>query len=354
MTRIAEDDEHTVAAYLDHYFVQQIERAASYGAHYRRLWESARDTGAGGKRLRPRLLLLAHGHLAPGARSLQRADAVEMAAAFELLHTAFLIHDDVIDHDLVRRGRPNVQSRAVIAAIDQGAGPDRAADYGQAAAILAGDLLISGAHLIVAGLAARAGIRRRLLDLIDGCVFRTVAGEHADVWAAMSGRTGETDALAVIETKTVSYSFGAPLQAGALLAGAATAVLDGLGRVGGHLGVAFQLRDDVLGVFGSEEATGKSAIGDLREGKATTLIAYARRDPDWAAAAEAFGRRDLDEAQAERIREAIRGCGALDAVEQLIAKEVATAQSLLAALDVPDGLRQALATTARTVGRRTR
>jgi geranylgeranyl pyrophosphate synthase len=351
---IAEDDETSVSSYLEHYFARQIARAAGYGEHYRELWESARDASSGGKRLRPALLLLVHGHLARDPRVNQRADAVELAAAFELLHTAFVIHDDVIDHDLVRRGRPNVQGRAVVAAIDRGASRDRAADYGEAAAILAGDLLISAAHVLIAGLAAPADRRRALLDLLEGCVFRTAAGEHADVWASVSGSPTEAEVLAVMENKTAAYSFRAPLQAGALLAGAPTTVLAGLGRVGRHLGIAFQLRDDVLGVFGREEATGKSALGDLREGKETMLVSYARRDPSWAAVASAFGRRDLNEAQVQQLREVLRRSGALAYVEQRIADEIAAVQDLLQQLDVPEGLRKAIATTALSVAGRNR
>ncbi|WP_420113115.1 polyprenyl synthetase family protein [Pseudactinotalea sp.] len=334
---LTEADTRAVAATLDRYFERQIARADHYGQTYRRLWEATRDAARGGKRLRPALLLLAYRHLA-GETGPLPADVLELAAALELLHTAFVIHDDVIDHDLVRRGRPNVAGRAVVEAIDAGARSESASGYGQASAILAGDLLISSAHTMVAGLRAPASRRRALLELLDDCVLRTAAGEHADVWLAVAAAPSEETVISVVENKTAGYSFATPLQAGAILAGAHGDTLAGLGEVGHHLGIAFQLRDDVLGVFGDEHITGKSAISDLREGKETLLVAYARRHPRWPRVQHHFGRRDLDERSADQLRRAIRDSGALARVEQRIDAELDRARSTMRALDAPHQL----------------
>lgn len=349
---LVDADLGAVARVLDDYFARQIDRAARYGEPYLRLWEVIRDTAAGGKRFRPALLLLTYRHLAEHHGPLPR-EVTELAAALELLHASFVIHDDVIDHDLVRRGRPNVAGHAVVDAIDAGARTDAAASYGQASAILAGDLLLSAAHTLVAGLPAAPEHRHALLALLEECVIRTAAGEHADVWAAVASSPDEAGVITVVENKTAVYSFSVPLRAGGILAGADARTLAGLDRAGAHLGVAFQLRDDVLGVFGDEPTTGKSATGDLREGKETLLVAYARADHRWRQVADRFGRPDLDEESAERIRRVIRDSGALAKVETRIVLELGLARATLRELGAPPALQEVLvAVTEQPGGRR--
>jgi geranylgeranyl pyrophosphate synthase len=334
LDRPVEHDGSTVAGFLDTFFAKRIEQASMHGDDYGRLWSAARDAASGGKRIRPALVLAAHRAFA-GA---QTESAVRLAAAFELLHTAFVIHDDVIDHDLVRRGAPNVAGRFALEGIARGFAAGRANDYGEASAILAGDLLISGAHRLVAELDTPPAVRGALLELVDECVFLAAAGEHADVRHAAGAIPCEADILAMIEHKTASYSFSAPLQAGALLGGATGDTVHRLGEIGRHLGVAFQLRDDVLGVYGRPELTGKSVLGDLREGKETLLIAYARGHVAWSEAAAEFGRGDLDAAGAARLRAAIEASGARSRVERLIAERCDAAMAAVAASLLPGAL----------------
>ena len=342
LDRPVEHDTAAVAEVLDTFFGERLVRAADHGGDYEQLWMAARDAASGGKRIRPALVLAAHRAFA-GADS---PSAVRLAAAFELLHTAFLIHDDVIDHDLVRRGAPNVAGRFALDAVARGVPAARANDYGEASAILAGDLLISGAHRLVAELDAPGDVRAALLELLDECVFLAAAGEHADVRFAAGATPGERDILSMIENKTASYSFSAPLRAGALLGGATPDAVDLLGEIGRHLGVAFQLRDDVLGVYGSTAITGKSALGDLREGKETLLIAYARGHSRWSAVAVEFGRPDLDDAAAARLRAAIDASGARSRVEDLIAERCGAAIAAVATTALPAELRDGLTATA--------
>ena len=342
LDRPVEHDTAAVAGVLDAFFAERLERAAGHGGDYEQLWVAARDAASGGKRIRPALVLAAHRAFA-GAES---QSAIRLAAAFELLHTAFLIHDDVIDHDLVRRGAPNVAGRFALDAVARGVPAARANDYGEASAILAGDLLISGAHRLVAELDAPGDVRAALLELLDEGVFLAAAGEHADVRFAAGATPGERDILSMIENKTASYSFSAPLRAGALLGGATPDAVELLGEIGRHLGVAFQLRDDVLGVYGSTAVTGKSVLGDLREGKETLLIAYARGHARWSAVAVEFGRPDLDDDAAARLRAAIEASGARSRVEDLIAERCGAAIAAVATTALPAELRDGLTATA--------
>lgn len=335
---------------LDAFFDDAAHRADAHGPAYRRLWEAARDAAAGGKRVRPRLVLAVH--RAYGGADLDAA--VATAAAFELLHTAFLMHDDVIDHDDVRRGLPNVTGRFAAEARAQGAETGRAQEYGEASAILAGDLLISAAHRMIAALDLPPDRREALLDLVDECVFLAAAGEHADVRFALGAAPAATEILAMIENKTACYSFSAPLRAGAILAGADKSEVGHLGEIGRDLGVAFQLRDDVLGVYGERARTGKSTLGDLREGKETLLIAYARADASWPAVADRFGAADLDEAGADVLRATIAASGARARVEALVEERCGSAVEQIERAALPVDLGHELTTIARECAERDR
>ncbi|OZB80746.1 MAG: hypothetical protein B7X41_17525, partial [Microbacterium sp. 14-71-5] len=271
------------------------------------VWDHVHRGAEGGKLLRPRLLLTAHRAFADEVSG----TVVQAAAALELLHLAFLLHDDVIDRDLVRRGGPNLVALRRDAARAAGADEATALRYGESCAILAGDLLLSAAHRLIADLdepAAHRGVIRRILgDAIDAAVV----GEHADVLLGVRGEADEEAILRTMEFKTARYSFSAPLRIGALLGGAAPSAVEALGFIGTTIGIAFQARDDVLGVFGDPQQTGKSVLSDLREGKVTLLIANARTHPEWEAVADLFGDAALDEDGAAVLRAAIERAGGL-------------------------------------------
>ncbi|MEO7148156.1 MAG: polyprenyl synthetase family protein, partial [Terrimesophilobacter sp.] len=263
-----------VSERLESFFSEKEWLAKPYGRHYAALWASARDSASGGKKFRPALVGNAYRHL--GGRDDELAVAV--ATAFELLHTAFLMHDDVIDDDLFRRGAPNVVGRFTSDAEDRGVSGADARGWGEASAILAGDLLIHAAGSLIARMDVDANTRISLLDLVDESLFVTVAGELADVAFSTSVQAPVlSEVLDMTQWKTAHYSFQAPLQAAAILAGADREVHQMLGAFGAQIGVAFQLRDDILGMFGNEDATGKSWLSDIDAGKITPLMFYAKQ-----------------------------------------------------------------------------
>jgi geranylgeranyl diphosphate synthase type II len=249
---------------IDGFFAERARVAARYGPDYARLWRTAAQTVRGGKFVRPELLLVTHAAIAPNA---VRADAavIEAAAAVELLHYAFVLHDDVIDGDVLRRGQPNLQG-AVAAAANSSVGPARATHWGATSGILMGDLMLSGVYQLVAGLEVAAGTRSRLLEVLGETIDETVAGEHADVGLAHGIIAPDLGTiLAMCANKTATYTFGLPLAFAAILADAPAAVVRSLTRAGRHLGLAFQLQDDLLSVFGDPARHGKDAGSDLRE-----------------------------------------------------------------------------------------
>lgn len=308
---------------------------------FRTVLSSAATTSAGGKLLRPRLVLAAYDAFSP-AQSFsgvpESTSAVDLALAFELLHLSFLHHDDVIDHDLIRRGRPNLI--ALMRAHGEHLGMDAAAaaEYANVCALLAGDRILSDAHRLVAEISATDQIRHRLLGIVADAVEAAIEGEHADVIGGLLRDGDEEAALRIMDLKTARYSFSAPLEAGAVLAGAPESTVSAMVRIGDLMGRAFQMRDDLLGVFGTEQLTGKSALSDLREGKLTLLIAYARRHPHWQRLHALFGDRALDEAGAQALRSAIIDSGARAQVERILAQTISYALTALDDATLPPPL----------------
>lgn len=296
-------------------------------------------------------MLVVHTHNELGG--FNHGAAVDVAAAFELLHTAFLLHDDLIDHDIQRRGLPNLAGAEADRARVVGVDDTLAQQWGEASAILAGDLLIHYAQSMVARIDVPQHTRTALLDLLDDSVFITAAGELADV-ALSSGLLDSQlpQVLAMSSHKTSSYSFIGPLKAGAILADADPYTLDLLGKYGELVGTAFQLRDDLLGVFGDEAVTGKSNLNDLRENKVTPLIAFARTTRSWTSVSHLMGKPDITHDEGELLRGILELCGARSYVEDLIAAYAGDACGLVAASDLPANLRDGLLRVAHTSAER--
>ncbi|MBC7443289.1 MAG: polyprenyl synthetase family protein [Ramlibacter sp.] len=335
---------------LERFFAAARLRASDYGEHYVALWDGLEQASTGGKRVRPALVLAAF----TGLGGTDLALATPVAVSFELLHTAFVIHDDVIDQDLARRGVANIAGTFAERALAHGAGAQADA-WAATAAILAGDLALSEAHRALAMLPVELKLRGRLLDLLDRAVFVSAAGELADVTNTASKHPLSVDLVVkTLEQKTAVYSFEAPLQAGAILAGASAESIGALGAFGRLIGVAFQLTDDILGVFGDPELTGKSVLTDLREGKQTALIAHAGTTGAWAGLAPFIGKADLTETEADAVRAGLRDCGALQAATALAADHADRAVAALDTPAIPVPLRDLLTTLAGTAVNRSR
>jgi geranylgeranyl diphosphate synthase, type I len=291
-----------------------------------------------GKWLRPQFLLA--GHLAAGVTGEVPAEICAAAAALELVQACALLHDDVMDRSDTRRGLPSTH-RAIAAAHDADGWSGDSDHYGESVAILLGDLALAWADDLFTESATRLGRLIPALPAWRGMRTEVLAGQLLDLRAAAdSGETpGEQvqQALAVNRWKTAAYTVERPLHLGAVLGGASPAVVDALRRYGAAIGVAFQLRDDLLGVFGDPSVTGKPAGNDLVEGKRTVLLAVARSalDPTDARLHRLDDRvgRPMDAATASELAELIAGTGAPQQVEQRIDDLVGTAH---AALDTAD------------------
>ncbi len=273
----------------------------------------------GGKRFRA-ILVLAGYHIATGKAP---RPVIRAAAAMEHFQSWMLIHDDIIDHAEERRGGPTVHREMATAhAREQRIGSGE--DYGVGIGITLGDL--EEPFTVEAILLARAppGARLAALEEYIAMTRRTAYGQLLDVrnGTLAPESVTEADVLRVHELKSAVYTVVAPLTIGVLLGGGRTSLRRDLGAIGTDLGVAFQLRDDILGAGFDAEATGKSS-NDLIEGKRTLLVVRAWRDgteADRACLARVLGNPNATPEDVDRAREAIRSTGSLDYSERRISE----------------------------------
>jgi geranylgeranyl diphosphate synthase type I len=270
----------------------------------------------GGKRLRPAFVYW--GHRATGADHL---DAVlHCAGAVELLHAFALVHDDVMDRSDRRRGRPAVHAALAAAHAGDGMVGD-ASWFGVGGAILAGDIAFVWSDRLFDEAPLPGDALARARTVFTELRVEVMAGQYLDLRLAGLASATEGDALRVALLKSGRYTVTRPLQLGAAIGGGDPELDHALVGYGDAIGLAFQLRDDVLGLYGDPERTGKGAVEDLREGKRTLLVLRALEHAstlDRRVLGSLLGKPDLDEADADRARQIVRDSGALASVEQLL------------------------------------
>jgi geranylgeranyl diphosphate synthase, type I len=270
---------------------------------------------AGGKRLRPTFCYW--GFVAGGGDPASEAgDRMErVGAAFELLHAFALVHDDIMDGAALRRGIPT--SHAVFSAEHEREGwRGETRRFGEAVAILIGDLAHSYAETLVHDLAPEA---RAIWQEVQ---IELMMGQYLDVLRAAAGRAELGQADRIARLKSGRYTIERPLQLGASIADAPASVTTVLSAYGLPLGMAFQLRDDVLGAFGDPARTGKPVGDDLREGKPTPMLAVAleRASAAERAVLDRAGAADLTDAEVSDMQQIVMATGALAEIEVRIAQ----------------------------------
>lgn len=308
---------------------------------------------SGGKKLRPVLAWLGYRAASSDIAEESNPAALELlGAGLELFQAAALVHDDIIDRSSTRRGQPSAHRRFELLHQDESYTNDPQ-HFGTAAGILTGDLALAWAaeaftdataaassHTGSSSNAAAPSNTAHFHQLLATMHTEVMTGQYLDVLSE-SGRPAATESEALIQARTVlrykaaRYSTMRPLQLGAALAGATKQLTDALGQAILPVGEAFQLRDDLLGVFGDPASTGKPVGDDLREGKRTELIAYGlhRTHPAEATRLETMlGQADLSEEDVEIARDILSRSGAVDMVENSIANLLTASDKAIAAL----------------------
>lgn len=258
------------------------------------------EATSGGKMLRGTLVRLGYWLI---GRQQNMSEVNKVAAAYEICQTAILLHDDIIDKSVLRRRRPTVYKKL---------GGNH---YGISQTICLGDLGFFLAVKIISDLKFSKMIKNKAILSFAKVMHDTVLGEMLDVEGAKNRQmiTG-AEVLDIYRKKTAQYSFIGPLQIGAILAGADDVILSKIKIFGENIGIAYQIQDDTLGVFGYEETIGKSVQSDIIEGKATLLYLLAKKNANSKQTEvidEIYGKDNLTEDDIDRIKEIFTNTGAL-------------------------------------------
>lgn len=311
----------------------------------------------GGKRLRPAFAYWGWRSVAERPENLLDPDVLRLCSALELLHACALVHDDVIDASATRRGLPTVHRLFTERHRSHG-WHGSAEQFGISSAILLGDLALVWADDVVATADLPPDAAARVRRVWSAIRTEVLGGQYLDIFAEASGADSVASALTVNIYKTASYTITRPLQMGAAAAADRPDVQAAFHEFGTDLGVAFQLRDDVLGVFGDPAVTGKPSGDDLRAGKRTVLLAEAvelaeKADPVAAKLLRTSIGSTLTDTQVKELCQVIESVGALAAVEDRISELTRRALATLNAADIDDQAKAGLSELTRLAANRT-
>ncbi|CAA9236751.1 MAG: Geranylgeranyl diphosphate synthase [uncultured Acidimicrobiales bacterium] len=343
LSRIADRVETRVAGVLD----GELQRWSAVDPDLAEPLAALRDLVlAGGKRLRPAFCHWAYVGAGGGPED---AAVIDAGAALELLHTFALVHDDIMDGSATRRGTDTIHVQFEAEhALDGWRGEARR--FGEGVAILVGDLAFVYADHLLAGAPPAAH------QVFTELRLEVNVGQYLDLLGTARGRVTECTARRISRFKSGKYTVERPLHLGAALAGRLDDLAAPLSGYGLPLGEAFQLRDDLLGVFGDADVTGKPVGEDLREGKPTLLFAMAVEQASGADAAvlARYGAPDLDEDDVAALQDVLLTSGAVETVEGNIDRLVAEAVQALDNAALEEAARQALVELAYYVAGRDR
>jgi geranylgeranyl diphosphate synthase, type II len=310
--------------------LQQLQAKGMGDSYYHMVKQLNTLITRGGKRMRPLLFLLSY----RGYGGRRTSSALELAVSQELLHAFLLIHDDIIDRDFIRWGGPNITS-IYFDAYGQSMSPRDALHMAESISILAGDACLNMAYERVTASGMDNHVVLGFLQHMHQVVQEVISGELNDVTLGRGRKLPtEAEVLSMYRAKTASYSFRLPLQLGALAAGAPESELQRLAAIAEALGVAFQVYDDIQGVFADEKTIGKPAMSDLREGKRTLLVIRTLQQAtpsERKALLALLDSGNTDPEYLELGRDIIVAAGAREYCEELITKHVNTAVELIGA-----------------------
>ena len=310
------------------------------------LMDSLVSLMSGGKRLRPAFCYWGWRAVASEPDLIAHHEGVlEAAAGLEFLQSCALIHDDVMDGSDTRRGLPAAH-RVFEGMHAQAQWVGQAPTFGIGAAILLGDLCLAWADQVFLASPLPIEALQRAKPIFDLMRTELMAGQYLDLLEQARSNTSLERARTVVRYKSAKYTIERPLHLGAALAGASDTAMQAFSHYGLALGEAFQLRDDVLGVFGDPQETGKPAGDDIREGKRTVMVslAYANATPaEQATMTTLLGKPDLDASDVATAREILTSTGALAQTEVLIEQGISSAYDALNNAPISEEGRLALA-----------
>lgn len=275
---------------------------------------------SGGKRLRPALMY--HSYLGAGGKYKKRM--LKTAVSVELIHFFLLIHDDIMDRDFKRHGRDTIHfayqkmAKKIFPKKDS-------AHFGNSMAIIIGDMVGALGNQIIYNSDFDPALVVKALHKLQDVVSCTVIGQAKDLFMQNGGKAKEKDVLEMYEYKTAKYTFEGPLHLGAILGGADEKTLAGITKFSVPLGIAFQIKDDILGLFGSEKKIGKPVGSDIKEGKQTILLVKAceKCSREQKKILESIlGKKDISAKEIKTFQKIILETGALEYADDLIKEKI--------------------------------
>jgi geranylgeranyl pyrophosphate synthase len=293
------------------------------------LFQKLVDTTDGGKRIRGFLLLLAYEMC--GGKNKQ--EAIKGAVAYEIFQSAILIHDDVIDCSPTRRDTQTIHHAL---------GNNH---YGNSQAICLGDVGFFWAMRKLNSIELNKQIKYQLIEAFSNIKIKTGIGEILDVELANNSNFIKADIDEMHYYKTAIYSVIGPMQLGAIMAGASHSLIDLVEKIGKNLGLAFQIQDDIIGIYSDEEKTGKSSKSDIEENKITHLYFYALEhcnSADLEDLKSMYGKKNIALQEINRIKEIFVSCGALNFANNLINNYLQESKKEISRLEIADQFKEIL------------
>jgi geranylgeranyl diphosphate synthase type I len=333
------DHREEVSEFLDSYLEEWDEIEPDASRWRSDLKERMNEMVKGGKMVRGSLVLKTCEMYNGGLSE----EAVKVAGAIELLHTGLLMHDDIIDRDDYRRGMPTFKKQYEELAAEERV--DEEEHFGTGMAITAGDVAFFMGQGLLARLETDPEIRRKITELVFSEFSAVGLAEQVDIYSGYSrNEVSEEEIMRLYRDKTARYTFSLPLKAGALLSGVKEEEIERLYRLGEKIGIVFQLRDDELGLFGSEEETGKTLGSDLDENKKTPLrLRLLEKLPE--EEAEDLKERlrgDLSQEDKEEIRDLMEEKGVRDEVGEMMERYASEARGDVEELEAPEEFKEFL------------
>jgi len=312
---------------LDLFFKDKLEKADKIDPSSKQMIELLKEfTLRGGKRLRAALVY--YGYRCFSNKNLK--EIIKASVTMELIQSYLLIHDDIIDNDDLRRNGPTLHisykniAKRKYKKIDSN-------HFGLSMAILAGDICAAFANEIMAKLKIKEKNKIQALNVLNHSLHHVIYGQVLDVLSELRIITNK-DIEKIHRLKTATYTIESPLHIGALLAGAKQKHLKTLSNYAIPLGKAFQIKDDILGMFGEKEKVGKPVGSDIKEGKKNLLILKALESATPAqrqAIEEALGNQDLTKNQLNQVRAIVIKTGSLSYSQNLAKNLVKKAKSAI-------------------------
>ncbi|MHA2425646.1 MAG: polyprenyl synthetase family protein [Candidatus Thorarchaeota archaeon] len=321
----------TLSDYLDF----RIKEASKISDHNQEFYQNLKEYFMrGGKRLRP--ILVAIGYKAIND-SVEVENLYRAALSVEILHNGSLVHDDLIDHDETRRGGPTFHARYRDNYLKKSSNKEKAFDWGMTNAILGGDCLINMGSQAIHDSNLEAEVASKCLWYYNDAFQSLVDGVHLEMNMIYMEDISPEIYLTMNKMKT-AVLFYRSLEIGATIAKATESQLSALYEFGLKVGQAFQIQDDILGSFGDEAKTGKSADGDIKEGKKTMLLlqSYINANSEQKAILDALvGKDGISNEEVEKVRNTFKASGGFDATNKIMETLLAEGQSALEKAEPP-------------------